>query len=183
MKIKSLLFLTKLFLQILNFSMWVKNAQERHCFKISRDWFKNSLFTIYSKILQSIQRKFGENFGCFSFVRNCIMFTMILKIYKLLRQWQSCVVSDMALRGTEWTELARCFRTDVFFFSSSGSKLTPWTGIERPGVRGKTTYKQSEKPALWPQAVLSQAKCSLCFQGLHTGFRTLGKQIGISVKS
>lgn len=36
--------------------------------KIARDWFKKSLFTIYYKILQSIQRKFGENFGCFSFV-------------------------------------------------------------------------------------------------------------------
>lgn len=81
-------------------------------------------------------------------------------------------------RGTGWTELARCFHTDVFFLSSSGSKLTPWTGIERTGVRGKTTYKQREKPTLWPQAVLSQAKCSLCFQGLHTGFRTLVKQMG-----
>lgn len=57
--------------------------------RIARDWFKESLFTIYSKILHCIPRKPGENFGCFSFVWNCIMFTTTLKIYKLLRHWQS----------------------------------------------------------------------------------------------
>lgn len=117
--------------------------------RIARDWFKESLFTIYSKISHCIPRKPGENFGCFSFVWNCITFTTTLKIYKLLRHGQSPQLLTW-YQGSKMDWTSKLFLHWCFLFSSSGSKLTPWNGMERAGVGGKTTYKQRD-PGFGPR--------------------------------